>query len=107
MLFMFLFMMPTMMRGRHRTADLDRVRSWHDELWLIERTAKVNWRDPREPRPAQTALRHVNLADLEHVGPAIPLELSARTKASLTLLALGDRLWLIGADSVGYYEHGR
>ncbi len=103
MLFMFLVMMPTMMGGAIATADLDEAALWRNELWFVERTANLNWRNP-EASTTQAALKHVNLVDLEPAGPAIPL--SVGNDASATLLPIGDRLWLIGADSVGYYEGG-
>jgi uncharacterized RDD family membrane protein YckC len=101
MLFMFLFMMPMMMGGAIATADLAEAALWRNQLWFVERTAKLNWRNP-EASTTQAALKHVNLVDLEPAGPAIPLNVG--NDASATLLSIGDRLWLIGADSVGYYE---
>jgi hypothetical protein len=104
MLLMFLVMMPTMMGGALAIADLDQAALWRNELWFVEQTAKVNWRDP-EASTTESALRHVRLVDLEPVGPAIPLEVGKK-EASPGLLSIGDRLWLIGADRVGYYESG-
>ena len=104
MLLMFLVMMPTMLGNAIATADLDQAALWRNELWFVERTPKLNWRDP-EASTTLAALRHVKLVDLEPVGPAIPLELG-RKDGSPALLSIGDRLWLIGADSVGYYEAG-
>jgi len=103
-LFMLLVMMPTMLGSAMVMADLDQAALWRDELWFIEQTAKVNWRDP-ESSTTLAALRHVRLADLEHVGPAIPLE-SGRNAAAPALLPVGDRLWVIEAERVSFYENG-
>jgi uncharacterized RDD family membrane protein YckC len=104
-LFMFLVMMPTMMGGAIANVDIDQAALWRDELWFIEQTAKVNWRDPENSATSAT-LRHVKLMDLEHTGPAIALEVDGKD-ASPALLPIGDRLWLIGAERVSYYESGR
>jgi hypothetical protein len=73
MLFMFVVMMPTMMGSTLATADLDQAALWRNELWFVEQTAKVTWRDP-EASTTESALRHVSHVDLEPVGPAIPLD---------------------------------
>jgi uncharacterized RDD family membrane protein YckC len=104
MLVMFLIMMPMMIGREFSTADLDQAALWRDELWFIERTAKMNWRDPESSATA-LALRHVRLADLSDAGPAVPLD-AAATDSSPALLPVGDRLWVIGADTVSHYEGG-
>jgi uncharacterized RDD family membrane protein YckC len=104
MLVMFLVMVPMMIGHEFSTADLDQAALWRDELWFTQRTAKVNWRDSESSATALT-LRHVRLADLSDAGPALPLEASA-TDSSPALLAAGDRLWVIGPDTVSYYERG-
>ena len=104
MLFVFLVMMPTLTGRALATADMDQAALWRNELWFVEQTAKVNWHDP-EASTTESALRHVSLVDLEPVGQAIPLEVGKKD-ASPALLSIGDRLWLLGADSVGYYEGG-
>lgn len=103
-LLMFLVMMPAMMGRGFATADIDQAALWREELWFVERTAKVNWRDP-EGSTTLGVLRHVRLADLEPVGPAISLGVG-RNDTSPALLPLDGRLWLIGADRVSYYENG-
>jgi len=104
MLIMFLVMMPMMIGNAVSTADMDQAALWRDELWFIERTAKLNWRDP-ESSTRLMALRHVHLTDLSSAGPAIPLD-AAKNDSGPALLPIGDRLWLIGADRVSYYANG-
>lgn len=104
MLVMFLVMMPMMIGREFRDADLDQAALWRDELWFVERTTKLNWRDPESSATA-LALGHVRLADLSDAGPALRVE-GAATDSSPALLALGDRLWVIGADTVSFYESG-
>jgi uncharacterized RDD family membrane protein YckC len=104
MLVMFLVMMPMMFDSAASLADLDQAALWRDELWFIERTAKVNWRDPGNST-SLSALRHVNLKDLEGAGPAVPLDAS-RTGSSGALVPVGDRLWVIEADRISYYQNG-
>lgn len=103
MLVMFLVMMPRMFGGALSIADVDQAALWRDELWFIERTTKLNWRDP-ENSAAALALRHVRLADLTDAGPALPLD-AAATDSSPALLPMGDRLWVIGANTVSYYQN--
>lgn len=104
MLVMLLVMMPMMMVSEVSIAELDQAALWRDELWLIERKTGMNWRDPEKPETA-LALRRVRLLDLSDAGPAIPLGMPA-SDTSRALLPVGDRLWVIGADAVGYYENG-
>jgi uncharacterized RDD family membrane protein YckC len=104
MLVMFLVMFPMMLGREHGMADLDQAALWRDELWFGERTLKVNWRDP-ESSATTLALRHVRLADLSEAGPALPLEATA-PDSSPALLPVGDRLWVIGGETVSYYERG-
>jgi uncharacterized RDD family membrane protein YckC len=103
MFVMFLIMVPLMIGQEFSSIDLDQAALWRDELWFIQRTAKVNWRDPQSSATA-LALAHVRLADLSSAGPAVPLAVA--TDSNATLLPVGDRLWVIGADAVGYYEDG-
>jgi uncharacterized RDD family membrane protein YckC len=103
MLVIFLIVMPTMIGREFSAADIDQAALWRDELWFIERTARVNWRDP-ERSASELAIAHVRLADLSEAGPALPL--AAATDSIPALLPLGDRLWVIGAGTVGYYEGG-
>ncbi len=100
-LLMFVIMIPTMTGRQFRSADLDKATLWRNELWFIERTAKVNWRDP-ERSEAELALGHVRLSDLSDAGPAVLLDADSYP----ALLPLGDRLWVIGADTVSYYQGG-
>ncbi len=104
MLVMFLVMMPMMVGREFATADLGQAALWRDEVWFVERRTKLNLRDPEISVTAPT-LRHVRLADLSDAGPALPLD-TAATDSSPALLPVGDRLWVIGADAVGYYESG-
>jgi uncharacterized RDD family membrane protein YckC len=104
MVLMFLFMMPMMMGQAVSMADLDQAVLWRDEFWFIERTTKLNWRDPQTSATA-IALRHVRLTDLSDIGPAVPLE-AAGADSVPALLPIGDRLWVIGTDTVGYFESG-
>ena len=104
MLVMFLVMVPTMFARELSMVDLDHAALWRDGLWSIERTVKPNWRDLENPSTA-LALEQVRLTDLEDAGPALPLD-PAAIDSSAALLPIGDRLWMIGADTVGYYENG-
>jgi uncharacterized RDD family membrane protein YckC len=104
MLVIFLVMMPTMMARDFSTADIDQAALWRGELWFIERTASLNWRDPESSATA-LALAHVRLADLSAAGAALPLD-TTEDDSSPSLLPLGDRLWVIGADTVSYFEKG-
>src|SRR2546427_3841384 len=60
MLIVFLFMMPMIIGREHGIADLEQAALWRDELWFVERTVKVNWRDPKSSATSLT-LRHVRL----------------------------------------------
>ncbi len=104
MLVMFLVMMPMMLDSATSMADLDQAGLWKDELWFIERTAKVNWRDPGNST-SLSALRRVSLKDLESAGPAVPLDAS-KAGSSGQLLPVGDRLWVIETDRISYYQNG-
>jgi len=104
MLVMFLVMMPLMMGSQLSSAELDQAALWGDDLWFLERSAKVNWRD-LEKSVTPVALKHVHLADLSDAGPALPIE-SGETDSSQALLLVGSRLWVIGADTATYYEGG-
>jgi uncharacterized RDD family membrane protein YckC len=104
MLVMLLVMVPTMFGRELSMVDLDHAALWRDGLWSIERTVKPNWRDLGNPSTA-LALKHVRLTDLEDAGPRLPLD-PAAIDSSAALLPIGDRLWVIGADTVGYYENG-
>lgn len=104
MLVMFLIMMPMMIGHAFKDIDLDQAAVLHDELWVLERTIKTNWRKP-ESSNTTLALAHVRLADLADSGPAPALE-GISADSDPALLAVGDRLWLIGSDTVGYYANG-
>ena len=104
MLLMFAFMLPMMAGGEVSTTDVTQAALWRDELWLVEQTTRLDFRDPKDARSTLT-LRRLRLADLDDAGPAIPLD--AGTESAPALLAMGDRLWVIGADAVRYYEGGR
>lgn len=104
MVLMFLIMMPMMMRQEFTNLDLDQAALWRDDLWLIERTTKLNWRERKSPATA-LALRRVRLADLSDAGPALTLD-AAVSGSSPALVAVGDRLWIIGTDTLAYYEGG-
>jgi uncharacterized RDD family membrane protein YckC len=104
MVVMFLVMVPMMFGRELSFADLDQAALWRGELWLVERTAKVNWRDLENSATA-FALRRVRLADLSDAGPALPLG-DGVTDSSPALLPVGDRLWVIGAKSVSYLADG-
>ncbi len=104
MLAMFLVMIPMMFGRELSFPDLDQAALWRDELWLVERTARLNWRDPERSATA-FALRHVRLLDLSDAGPALPVEATA-TDSTPALLPVGDRLWVIGADTVSYVANG-
>jgi len=104
MLVMFLVLMPTMIGHEFRSADVDHATLWRGELWLVERTIRLNWRDPATSAASLT-LGHARLADLSEAGPVLPLDATA-ADSSPALLPIGDRLWVIGADTLGYYEGG-
>ena len=102
MLVMFLVMMPTMLRREISITDVQQAALWRDEVWLIDQTA--NWGNPERTGSA-LALRRVRLADLADAGPAISLH-AAASESIPALLPVGDRLWVIGSDTVRYYENG-
>jgi uncharacterized RDD family membrane protein YckC/uncharacterized protein YndB with AHSA1/START domain len=104
MLVMFMAMGPMMLGSELSIADLDTATLWRNELWFMERTTKVSVRDPKSSASRLT-LRHVHLADLSDAGPALALD-AAAIDSSPALLPIGDRLWVIGADTVSYYEGG-
>ena len=103
MALMFLIMVPSMATHDFTMIDVDQAALWRDELWFTQRTIPVNWRDPERSAPA-VALARVRLADLSSAGPAVPL--SGETDSTPSLLPVGDRLWVIGANEVGYYKDG-
>jgi uncharacterized RDD family membrane protein YckC len=104
MLIVFLFMMPSMAGRDFKTLELDQGALWRGELWVVQRTMKLN---PGKPAEANTtlALARVRLTDLSEAGPALPLE-GFSPGSGPELLALGDRIWLIGPDAAAYYEGG-
>lgn len=104
MLVMLLFMMPMMIGHVFKDIDLDQAAVLHDELWVIERTIKTNWRKP-ESSETTLALARVRLADLADSGPALALE-GISADSDPALLSVGDRLWLIGSDTVAYFANG-
>jgi uncharacterized RDD family membrane protein YckC len=102
MIVVFALILP-MTFGVMSTADVDSASVWRGDLWYVERAVKVNWRDPTQ-RPATTlSLRRVRLSDLESSGPALPLP-GASAESSPSLLPVGDRLWLIGGETVSYFD---
>jgi uncharacterized RDD family membrane protein YckC len=101
MLLMFAIMMPTMLSQELVTLDVDRAALWRDELWLVQRTRKINWRVP-ESSATTVSLVRMRLTDLTTVGPAIPLEIGEDDPFA-ALLPIGDRLWVIGEKVVAYY----
>ncbi|HEY3176886.1 MAG TPA: RDD family protein, partial [Candidatus Polarisedimenticolia bacterium] len=103
MALMFLFMMPMMIGQELATMDIEHAALWREEIWLPRRTHKLNWRDP-ERSATTVALMHMRLADLSSAGSAIPLE--AGSERYPALLPVADRLWVIGTDTVAYYQGG-
>jgi uncharacterized RDD family membrane protein YckC len=103
MLFVFLVMMPAMFLRDLKTVELDEAALWRGELWVVERSVRLNWRNPQSSTRT-LGLARVRLADLSDAGPALPLEGFSET--TLALLTIGDRLWVIGSDSVAYYQGG-
>jgi uncharacterized RDD family membrane protein YckC len=102
MLAMFLLVMPTFLSSVAKTAAVEDGALWRGELWFVERSTGLEW---NESAPnVRRSLRHVRLEDLASAGPAIPFELGGSEEPSL--LAVGDRLWLIGSDAIAYYEGG-
>ncbi len=89
--------------GAMRMAEVQEAALWRDEVWFVERTMKLDFRDPGNSMAA-LALRRVRLADLEEAGAALSLGEIEADDRSPSLLALGDRLWLIGAEAVGYAQ---
>lgn len=104
MLLMFLIMMPMTLGQDLRINDLDQSALWRDELWFMQRTVRMNWRAPGSSATT-LALRRVKLADLSEAGPTLPFDMDA-TDSSPALLPVGERLWVIGAETVSYYEGG-
>jgi uncharacterized RDD family membrane protein YckC len=100
---MFLIVMPGMFGTAFTMAELEQAAVWHDELWFVERSSRLSWRD--DTRSNTRALVHVSLQDLSRSGQPIPLD-DERGDSPPSLLAIGDRLWLIGADAVSYFENG-
>ncbi len=103
MLIVFLIMVPMMAGHVASVANLEGAALWNGELWFVEQSVNLNWRDP-ERSATQSALKHVRLTDLSAAGPSIPLG-SAADESSPTLLPLGGRLWVIGSETVAYYEN--
>jgi uncharacterized RDD family membrane protein YckC len=101
---MFAVMMPMMVGQVLKTFDLDHAVPWQGELWLVERATHVSLRSAERPTTTY-ALAHVRLDDLSEAGSSIPIGAGALDSSS-DLLAIGDRLWVVAADSVSYYEHG-
>jgi uncharacterized RDD family membrane protein YckC len=104
MAIMFLVMMPAMFMHDMKSLDLDGAALVGDELWVVERTVKLNMRSAESPSTA-LALTRVRLADLSEVGHAIPLE-GVATDATPDLLVAGERLWVFGSGAIAYYENG-
>jgi uncharacterized RDD family membrane protein YckC len=104
MALMFLVMMPVMVSQEFSTIDVDHAALWGGELWFVRRTSKVNWRDIENSATVRV-LSHLRLADLSDAGPALPIDRGA-DRAAVALLPAGDRLWVLGTDTVGYYRDG-
>jgi uncharacterized RDD family membrane protein YckC len=104
MVIMFLVMMPMIIDQAVSMADLDHAAVWQDQLWFVERTTQVNWRDP-EASTLRLALRHVRVSDLSPGGPPLALD-GSKEDAGLELLPIGDRLWLIEGGRVSYFAGG-
>jgi uncharacterized RDD family membrane protein YckC len=101
---MFLIVFPAMSTQAVTTHDIDRAALWNDELWLVEQTRRLNWRDPETARNA-FALGRLRLSDLSEAGPAIPLEVPG-ADPNPALVLTDERLWVIGEDLASYYEQG-
>jgi uncharacterized RDD family membrane protein YckC len=104
MVILLLIFVPTVMTTDFVRADLQHSALWHDDAWFVEYTDKMNWRDPAKS-PTTAFLKHMRLADLSEATEAVRLDLPAK-ESSPALLPLGDRLWVIGADTASYYERG-
>jgi uncharacterized RDD family membrane protein YckC len=104
MVLMFVIMMPMMVGQEFATLDVERAALWREELWLVQRRTKINWRDPENSAP-RVALVHMRLTDLSTAGPPIPLE-AGEADLYPALLPIGDRLWVIGMKTVAYYSGG-
>ncbi len=103
-LVVFLVMMPTIFGRQFTTRDVAQAALWRGEFWFVERTARLNWRD-LENSTAELVLARARLADLAEVEPGIPLG-DGSLEGGPALLALGDRLWVLGEDLVGHTEGG-
>jgi uncharacterized RDD family membrane protein YckC len=104
MVLMLLVMLPMMMPHEVTNADFKTAALWHDEVWFVENVHELNWREP-ERKVTRARLNHLRLTDLSEAPDVVLLEQGAKA-ASPTLLPQGDRLWVIGAESVSYYERG-
>jgi uncharacterized RDD family membrane protein YckC len=103
MILMLLIMLPMMTREM-RTSDLEHAVLWQGELWFVESAHEVNWRDLEKSR-TKAWLKHARLSDLFERKDATLLD-ETEVRADPWLLPQGDRLWIIGAASVSYYEGG-
>jgi uncharacterized RDD family membrane protein YckC len=104
MALMLLVFFPAMSLQEVTTRDVDRAALWKDELWFVERTMRLNWRSP-DASPHSLALGRVRLTDLSDAGPPLSLDVLGKTSEPW-LVGAGERLWVIAADAVGYYERG-
>ncbi len=102
-------MFPMMMRQELKSTDLSGAALWNDQIWYVEQASKINYGDPAAS-PSTLWLRHLGSADLVEAKAAVRLERFEQPgkarKDSPDLLLQGDRLWLIGAERVGYLEQG-
>lgn len=88
-LIVFLIMMPMMLSQPVSTIDVDEAAVWRDELWFVQRTAKLNWRNP--PSSAGTlGLARARLADLAPIGDAVPLRSSPCSWPSFSRFRCAD-----------------
>ena len=104
MAIMFLVMMPAMFMHDMKSLDFEGAALVGDDLWMVERTIKVDMKSSESPRTT-LALTRVRLADLSEAGAAIPLE-GIANDSTPELRVVGDRLWVFGSSAMAYYEKG-
>ncbi|MFN8091956.1 MAG: RDD family protein [Vicinamibacteria bacterium] len=82
--------------------DVDEAVAWNGSIWYLEQIETLSWSGPASSR-ANDRLRQVRVDDLEPVGSA---ELAPMGERRPRLLPIGDRLWIVGTERVGYYDTG-
>jgi uncharacterized RDD family membrane protein YckC len=97
-------MLPRIMRQELVRADFTSATLFHGELWFVEIVHDLNFSEPAK-RVTTARLKHARLTDLSEAPDAVPLEQGDKA-ARWVLLPVGDRLWVIGVDTVSYYERG-